>query len=243
MSLIDDALKRAREEAARQDEALRREKRPWIPPPPEKLRSAGMPVVLAAASAVVLLGAAAWWVTRNRGATPRPGNGASAPRVPASPISAAPRTAHPPPVLETVEVPPPAGARPRTPEPSAAAPASAADASPTAPAPRARRASPAPAAAPPPQAGSAAAPAPERASRGSAAAALRDGSTFVRVADLPSGEKIELGGIVWSDTNPVAVIGGQLLSPGARIGDFQIVRIEENRVTLYGRGVTIYLTP
>jgi len=48
MSLIDDALKRAREEAARQDEAHRRTKRPWIPPEPPKIRG-GRAVFVAAA--------------------------------------------------------------------------------------------------------------------------------------------------------------------------------------------------
>jgi hypothetical protein len=48
---------------------------------------------------------------------------------------------------------------------------------------------------------------------------------------------------VFSETNPVAVIGGHLLGPGASVGDFEIVKIEENRVTLRGRGVTIFLTP
>lgn len=78
--------------------------------------------------------------------------------------------------------------------------------------------------------------------RVSGAPALSDGRSFVRAVTLPSGEKVELEGIVYSDTNPVAVIGGKVLSPGAYVGDFRIARIEESRVTLSGNGVTIYLT-
>jgi hypothetical protein len=90
-----------------------------------------------------------------------------------------------------------------------------------------------PTAAPAPPA--AAAPAPNR-------AALRDGKSYVRIVDLPGEDRIELEGIVYSETNPVAVIGGKVLAPGAFVGDFQVLKIEEDRVTLRGRGVTIYVT-
>ena len=73
--------------------------------------------------------------------------------------------------------------------------------------------------------------------------AIPDGKTFVRTVNLPGEDPIELDGIVFSETNPVAVIGGHLLGPGSWVGAFEIVKIEENRVTLRGRGVTIFLTP
>jgi len=59
---------------------------------------------------------------------------------------------------------------------------------------------------------------------------------------LGDGRALDLDGIVFSETNPVAVIGGQVLGPGGIVDDFQIVRIEANRVTLRGRGVTIFVS-
>jgi len=89
----------------------------------------------------------------------------------------------------------------------------------------------------------AAAPAAPPARPARPAPPLPDGKTFVRTVSLPGEDPIELDGIVFSETNPVAVIGGHLLGPGASVGSFEIVKIEENRVTLRGRGVTIFLTP
>jgi hypothetical protein len=191
MSLIDDALKRAQEEAARQDEAHRLARRPWIAPqPPRKRSPAGRLGALALAFALAAAGSAA-------------------PLVPA---------------LENVEVPPPAAARPASerPKTNRAVPES----DPVSENPPGEKPAPSPAPARPPR-----------------AAPIPDGKTFVRTVNLPGENPIELDGIVFSETNPVAVIGGHLLGPGSSVGDFEIVKIEENRVTLRGRGVTIFLTP
>ena len=247
MSLIDEALKRARDEAARQEEALRREKRPWVPPPPKKPRRRPGIAALAGVAAIGMLAGAGWLALR-RSAGPSTAAGRPATPAPAVP-AARPAPPSPPPVLETVEVPPPAGAekpRPEATVPGPSAPASGRGAalpgtSPAAaapPAPSGRAPEAAPEAAPPPHA----APPARPPAAAPAAAPLRDGKSFVRVAPLPSGEKIELEGIVYSDTNPVAVIGGKVLGPGAYVDDYQIVRIEENRVTLKGRGITFFVT-
>ena len=230
MSLIEDALKRARDEAARQEEAHRQGKRPWIAPAP---RERGRRFGAAAAVAAIAVAAAAGtlWVLRGRH-SPAVSQAAPAPAAalsrPGTPPAAAPAPL--PPVRESVEVPPPAGtagAAPEKAEPGVSARLSAKE-----------PAAPSPAPATPPEK----ARPPEPPPRPAASPSLSDGRTFVRVADLPSGEKIELEGIVYSDANPVAVIGGRVLAPGAYVGDFQIVRIEESRVTLSGKGVTIYLT-
>jgi hypothetical protein len=63
----------------------------------------------------------------------------------------------------------------------------------------------------------------------------------VREAKLPGGAKLSLGGIAYSETQPAAVINGQVVGPGQVIGDFTVVRIESQRVELRGRGMTLYL--
>jgi hypothetical protein len=221
VSLIDDALKRAQEEAARQDEAHRRASRPWIAPQPARARSRAGGIAALALSFLLAAAGSAWFLARRRAPVP-PKAPVPAPRVAivASPLSAAPPSSRATP-LESVEVSPPPSAYP-VPE-----------------TPKSRRGA-APAAAFPPGAAEATPPTvrPPRATP-----PLPDGKTFVRTVTPPGEDPIELDGIVFSETNPVAVIGGHLLGPGASIGSFEIVKIEENRVTLRGRGVTIFLTP
>jgi hypothetical protein len=219
VSLIDDALKRAQEEAARQDEAHRRASRPWIAPQPARARSRAGGIAALALSFLLAAAGSAWFLARRRAPVP-PKASVPAPRavIVASPLSAAPPSSRATP-LESVEVPPPPSAHP-VPE-----------------TPKSRRG--APAEVPPPGAAEATPPTvrPTR-----APPPLPDGKTFVRTVTPPGEDPIELDGIVFSETNPVAVIGGHLLGPGASIGSFEIVKIEENRVTLRGRGVTIFLT-
>ena len=212
MSLIDDALKRAQEEAARQEEAHRLAQRPWIaPPPPKRRRRAGAVAALSAGAAAAL---ATLLLLRRSPSVSPVGEGRAASARPA------PAARPPAPRLDTVEVPPPVLPSPEKGN---------------------RAAAPGPDAAPPlPKPNPEPPPAPAARSRPSPS--LPDGKTFVRTAILPGGETIELDGIVLSDANPVAVIGGRVLAPGATVGDFEIVKIEENRVTLRGRGVTIFLT-
>jgi hypothetical protein len=62
-----------------------------------------------------------------------------------------------------------------------------------------------------------------------------------RVRTAPDGAKIELGGIVFSETNPVALINGKVLGPGATVEEFTIVSIQPDRVELRGRGITMFL--
>jgi len=226
VSLIEEALKRARDESARQEEEHRRGQRPWVPPPPKKPRRRA-PAVAAFAAGIAVLAAGAWLLVHRlpAPAPARPRGDAPAAKPPAgaaSTGSAPVRADSPlPPVAESVEVPPSAAPKARAEEPPASREARTRPEPPTAVS--------APASPP------AAAPAPSR-------PALRDGKSFVRVVDVPGEDRIELEGIVYSETNPVAVIGGRVLAPGAFVGDFQVVRIEEDRVTLRGRGVTIYVT-
>ena len=220
MSLIDDALKRAQEEAARQEEAHRLARRPWIAPQPPRARSRAGGVAALALSFLLVAAGSAWFVARRRGSAPTKTPVPAVRAEPAtSPLSPAPPPSSAPP-LENVEVPPPTAIRsaPQAPKTTPGAPARAL-----------------------PPVAAELAPAPVRPAR--AAPPLPDGKTFVRTVTVPGEDPIELDGIVFSETNPVAVIGGRLLGPGASVGGFEIVKIEENRVTLHGRGVTIFLTP
>jgi len=233
MSLIDDALKRAQEEAARQEEAHRLAQRPWIAPqPPKRRRNAA---AIAAVSAAAVAALAVFLFIRppatTRGGSPSISPARSASTSPIRTPLPAPRpaSAAPPPAprLDTVEVPPPV--LPAVPEKRIQASSTKTET--------------------PPLHGTNPEPNTASSAHGSppaghprASAPLPDGKTFVRSAVLPGGETIDLDGIVFSETNPVAVIGGRVLAPGASVGDFEIVKIEENRVTLRGRGVTIFLT-
>jgi hypothetical protein len=85
--------------------------------------------------------------------------------------------------------------------------------------------------------GSPSAPAESKTPRG-----LVDGKTYIGEVTVPDGGKIELGGIVYSESNPVALINDRVLPPGGVVEEFTIVSIKPDRVELNGRGVTIFLT-
>jgi hypothetical protein len=76
---------------------------------------------------------------------------------------------------------------------------------------------------------------------GKAARAAVDAKTYVGEVTAPDGAKIELGGIVYSESNPVALINGKVLGPGAMVEEFTIVSIQPDRVELRGRGITMFL--
>jgi hypothetical protein len=70
---------------------------------------------------------------------------------------------------------------------------------------------------------------------------LANGRTYVGEVSVPDGGKIALEGIVYSESNPVALINGKVLPPGAVVEEFTIVTISPDRVELNGRGLTIFL--
>jgi hypothetical protein len=65
--------------------------------------------------------------------------------------------------------------------------------------------------------------------------------TYSGTANLPT-TRLELGGIVFSETNPTALINGRVLSPGGYIDGFTVVKIEPDRVELTDDKTTIILT-
>ena len=231
MSLIDEALKRARQEAARQDSAQAEGRFARVPvyaPPPQRTRGWLLPVVLAGCLAV---GIGVGVVLSRRAAAPaapppsvaehrasevvpqrvdpRPSQTATdAPRiVEETPVPAAPREEAPAPPVTRPEpvqeevVPPPA-----TPAPT-----------PTAP--------------PVPSAG-----------QEVALPATPPASTYDREMPLPDGGTLRLNGIAFSG-QPVALFGDKVVVPGESINGFTVVEIERKRVKLQGRdGATVYVT-
>jgi hypothetical protein len=227
VSLIDEALKRAELEAARRD-GLRSGAYPWVPEHATKPRRrwiAFAAVVAVAAAA----GGGAWWLSR------RPVEGpASRSQAEASKIqNPKPKTE-----LENVEVaPPPVGQPSRV---QARGPFDSPKAGEGPPARTTAAADVVEVHAPPgPQGRSEAAAAATESKPPVKKAA--EGKTYVGEVKLPDGAKIELGGIVYSDVNPVALINDHVLGPGAVVEEFEIVSIQPDRVELKGRGITIFL--
>jgi hypothetical protein len=222
MSLIDEALKRAELEAARRD-GLRSGAYPWVPEHmPRKRRRGGWIAAVVLSLAAIATG----WLLWPRGETHIIQN-------PKSKIQNPPASV---PKLETVEVsPPPVGLPSRVlarDKDAANASVGAESKRPTPPFDTAR-ARIAPAREP----GSGSAAPESKPARG-----LSDGKTYAGEVTLPDGPKIALEGIVFSETNPVALINGKVLPPGGVVEEFTIVSIKPDRVELNGRGVTIVVT-
>jgi hypothetical protein len=75
------------------------------------------------------------------------------------------------------------------------------------------------------------APAPERGGK------VHSGSVT-----LPGGARIELGGIVWSETEPRALVNDRIVGVGGYVEGYTIAKIEEDRITLEKDGATLILT-
>ena len=73
------------------------------------------------------------------------------------------------------------------------------------------------------------------------ASTLDAGRTYLRVLNLPDGRRIELGGIVWSEEEPRALLNDRIVATDAYVEGFTVAKIEENRVALEKDGITIYL--
>jgi hypothetical protein len=221
VSLIDEALKRAELEAARRD-GLKGGAYPWVPEHAPKRRRRR--VVVAVAMCVgVAAGGLLWWLSRPPEPVPSP-----KPSVRSGPSQE----------LRTVEVaPPPRGLPSRAPAGDREIASSKVSGESKRPAPKppadAAHVATAPDAKPRPASG---ASTDGKAARGSA-----DAKTYVGEITVPDGAKIELGGIVFSETNPVALINGKVLGPGAVVEEFTIVSIQPDRVELRGRGITMFL--
>lgn len=215
MSLIDEALKRA-QEAARKEGASP-EKRPWTPAP---LPDAGLArrrrVVRALLWTVSIAAALAVAVVGIRVVW----NAAGPAAHPAAAPAPAPTVPAPEPTLaETVVTTPmaPPAAVARAPRPTRNAMPEGVSFAETTPE--------ATEAAQPP------APKP-----------VADRRHFVGTAQLPDGVRIELGGIVWSEEEPRALLNDRIVGTGAYVEGFTVSKIEEGRVVLEKDGTTISIS-
>ena len=259
MSLIDEALKRARQEAARQDEAAREKRYRQVPVIPglrqPARRSWLLPVVIAACLAVGIgigLVVASRGGEDQRAAVPPP---VAAPATPApapvelpaespqeaeaTPVPEAP----PPPVVEEEPAPPvvaeerPALAPPSQEEPTIADMRQREIALSPAPAPRpqalpeATRESEPPAPAPP----VVAAPEPVAPEPAPAPATPGQERVYQKELPLPGGGTLRLNGIAFSE-QPVALFGDKVVGPGETVAGYKVVAIEVRRVRLEGQG-------
>jgi len=267
MSLISDALKKARQEAARQDSLrqglpyamgaadppVRRD--PWI----SLLAGLGAGCILAVA--MFALAYFAGWGPFHKPAVETRVAAAPAPAVPPSvsppvpvaapaapatvpaAIPAVPKTKPAPEGRQARPVPPAAVAEPIVsvhpvrPEPRATPPPESSERADRAPV----ELRPAPAPVQAPSAPSPAPPAP--AAPAGDSAGLVDGKVYIGEVPVPGGGSVKINGIAFSQDQPVAVLDGRVMGPGESVGGFTLVAIESGRVKLQGHGATVYLSP
>ena len=240
MSLISDALKKARQEAARQDSL-----RPGLP---YAVGAATAPAprapwisLLAGLGAGCLLAAAIFATAFFGGWGPfhKPAAQTQVAAAP-TPDAPAPQTVTPPSQPAVQEPPPQPVAAVETPAPKPQTPPAVAivphPAPETTPQPAVEAPAPAPA---PVQAAPAPAAPPQSAPEGG----LVEGNTYTGELPVPGGGSVKLNGIVYSPDHPIAVLDGRVMGPGENVQGFTVVAIESGRVKLQGHGATVYLTP
>ncbi|MGH9318003.1 MAG: hypothetical protein ACRD1P_12965 [Thermoanaerobaculia bacterium] len=69
----------------------------------------------------------------------------------------------------------------------------------------------------------------------------REDRIFIGQFSTPSARKIELGGIAYSETHPVALINGRVVEIGAVIEGFTVAEIQPDRVKLEAEHETIWI--
>lgn len=247
MSLISEALKKARQEAARQDSL-----RQGVPyavgtvDPPQ--RSPLMPLFAGLGAGCLLAGllfGVAWIAGMGPFAKKVPETRvAQAPAIPepaATPQEAMP--APPEPVIS--EAVPPVSAPPpvaptlvpeERPEPTEARPAPAVEppaAVQVTPPPPAPVEAPVPA---PPPVQIQPTPAPEN------TAGAEEEKVYVGEVPVPGGGSIKLNGIAFSQDQRIAVLDGRVVGPGEVVQGYTVVDIQANRVKLQGHGTTVFVT-
>jgi hypothetical protein len=222
VSLIDEALKRA--QAAHRDVAASASARPWVPTPlpdSRRVQRRRMKWVFSATLLFGILVLAAFFFGRAPGRSRSQVGGASAGtaslRQRAAPEIA--RTSPSPAInSEVLVAPPPRGLDPssrgQAPSPATRKPVSV-------------ESSPDMIVRPPADVG--------------AAPAISGVKSYAGEVRLPGGERIELGGIVYSDTHPVALINGKVVEVGAVVEGFTVTEIQTDRVRLEGEGGTTWI--
>jgi hypothetical protein len=260
MSLISEALKKARQEAARQDSL-----RQGVPyavgavDPPQR-RNPLMPLLAGLGAGCLLAGllfGGAW--IAGVGPFDKPARDttqvAQAPAVPVGP-TVAPQEATPAPVV--TEIAPPAPTPPPVtptpvpeerpqpvvetrPAPPVEQPVVSQTAPPLAPAPvEERPAIPAPA--PPPSIQIQPTPSRPVPVAPIVSGGLEEGKVYAGEVPVPGGGSLKLNGIAFSQDQPIVVLDGRVMGPGEVIQGFTVVEIQSDRVKLQGHGATVFVT-
>ncbi|HEX9671607.1 MAG TPA: hypothetical protein VGC93_19215 [Thermoanaerobaculia bacterium] len=246
MSLIDEALKRAREQAERESAAQRSAASRWVPAYPLARRRSRALVWAGLAAACLLLGVGAGLLaSRFSGGEDRAG-GSELPEgtVEEGGESGLPAAAGAVLLEDTtgttdlstdlpgVPFPLPVSVT-ALPEDEAPEPRLVPEPVPEAVPPPVVAARPAPAA-PPEPVPAEPPPAAEPAAGGV--------ETYVRRAPVPGGGWIQLGGIAFSADQPVALLNGRVVSVGEVVEGFTVISIAPKRVELRGHGTSLVLT-
>ncbi|HKI01469.1 MAG TPA: hypothetical protein VKK31_05775 [Thermoanaerobaculia bacterium] len=257
MSLISDALKKARQEAARQD-SLRQGVPYAVGPVDAPVRRNPLLPMLAGLGAGCLVAGILFAVAYMAGWGPfgkpaqegvRVADTAALPAAPPPPVVQESAAALPP--SETSPPPPQPQAVPQEPPP-AAVPAPEVrpqiEMRPSVPVepPLARtepQATPPPVPAPVEEASPVPAQVPQASPAPTPEGGLVDGQVYTGEVPVPGGGSVKLNGIAFSQDRPIAVIAGRVMGPGEVIEGFTVVSIEPGRVTLQGHGATVYLAP
>lgn len=255
MSLISEALKKARQEAARQDSL--RQGVPYavgaVDPP--RSRNPLMPLLAGLGAGCLLAGllfGVAWIAGVGPFAKPERETQVAQTPAPVEP-TVAPQVATPEPTPVVTETAPPAPAPPPvtpTPVPEErpqpvvetrpAPPVEQPVVPQTAPPPE-ERPIPEPSPAPPAiqiQPARPTAPPPAPANPGG----LEEGKVYVGEVPLPGGGNLKLNGIAFSQEQPIVVLDGRVMGPGEVIQGFTVVEIQSDRVKLQGHGATVFVT-
>ncbi|MEA2563366.1 MAG: hypothetical protein QOH06_4870 [Acidobacteriota bacterium] len=234
MSLIDEALRRARQQAAHQDAAKRDEPYrhvPVLPPMASRKRSGLNPALIGAAVALLVVAGIAFGVYLGRGSSPEPQPRiAEAPSIPPVPT---PEPQRPVTVQEEIPEETPKPKPEPTPAPVVIAPIPAPPApepEPTAE-PVAQEPLPPPTPAPTPEPTPKPVPIPAPEVR-----------TYVREIPLPEGGSLRLNGIAFSASQPVALINDKVLTKGESYQGFLVTDIKANLVELRNNGTIVRVT-
>jgi len=67
------------------------------------------------------------------------------------------------------------------------------------------------------------------------------GTTYLHRAELTDGITLELGGIAWSESGPIALLNGRAVGQGERVNGYLVVEIEPQQIELRGSAGTLFI--
>jgi hypothetical protein len=67
------------------------------------------------------------------------------------------------------------------------------------------------------------------------------GASYLHRAELAEGVTLELGGIAWSESGPIALLNGQAVGQGERVNGYLVVEIQPQQIELRGTAGTVFI--